>query len=52
MYVTINNVIGKKRIDLTYPIKNFDSSKEVAVVRMFDDNIQYEFTAPRLIDWD
>ena len=27
MYVTINNVIGEKRIDLAYPIKNFDSSK-------------------------
>ena len=30
MYITINNIIGKKRIDLTYSIKG----KEVAVVRM------------------
>ena len=39
----INNVIGEKRIDLAYPIKNFDSSKAVAIVSMFSDNIQYEF---------
>ena len=46
MYVTINNVIGEKRIDLAYPIKNFDSSKEVAVVSVFGDNIQYELAVP------
>ena len=44
MYVTINNVIGEKRIDLAYPIKNFVSSKEVAVVSLFSDNIQCEFS--------
>ena len=44
MYIRINNVLGEKRIDLSYPIKNFDSSKEVAVVCVFSDNIQYEFT--------
>ena len=27
MHITINEIIGEKRIDLTYPIKNFDSSK-------------------------
>ena len=31
-------------IDLSYPIQNFDSSKEVAVVSMFSDNIQYKVT--------
>ena len=36
--------IGEKIIDLSYPIQNFDSSKEVAVVSMFSDNIQYEMT--------
>ena len=41
---TINNVKGKKRIDLSYPIKNFDLSKKVAVVGLFNDNILYEFT--------
>ena len=44
MYITINNIIGERRIKLSYPIQNFDSSKEVTVVRMFTDNIQYEIT--------
>ena len=44
MYITINNVIGEKRISLSYLIQNFDSSKEVAIVSMFSDNIQYEIT--------
>ena len=42
----LNNAISEKRIDLAYPIKNFDSSKEVAVVSVFSDNIQYEFAEP------
>ena len=53
MYITINDIIGEKTIDLSYPIKNFDSSKEVAVVSMFSNNIQYEMTEPfnlKLID--
>ena len=53
MYMTINDVIGEKMIDLSYPIQDFDSSKEVAVVTMFSDNIQYEMTEPfylKLID--
>ena len=44
MYVTIDDVIGEKTIDLFYPIQNFNSSKEVAVVSMFSDNIQYKVT--------
>ena len=51
MYITINNIIGEKRIDLSYPIKNFDSSKEVAVVSVFSDNIQYEFTKPWTLEF-
>ena len=43
-YITINDIIGEKTIDLSYPIQNFDSSKEVAVVSMFSNNIQYEMT--------
>ena len=38
---------------LSYPIQNFDSSKEVAVVRMISDNIQYKVTKPlelKLVD--
>ena len=53
MYITINDVIGEKTIDLSYPIKNFDSSKEVAVVRILSNNIQYKMTKPlglKLID--
>ena len=42
LYITINDVIGEKTIDLSYPIQNFDSSKEVAVVSMF--NVQYGMT--------
>ena len=49
MYITINNTIGKKRIDLSYPIKNFDSSKKIAVITMFNDNIQYEIGKPHTI---
>ena len=44
MYITINNAKGEKRINLSYPIQNFDSSKEVEGVIMFSDNIQYEIT--------
>ena len=44
MYITINDIIDEKMIDLSYPTQNFDSSKEVAVVSMFSDNIQYEMT--------
>ena len=46
MYITINDIIGEKTIDLSYPIQNFDSSKEVAVVRMVSNNIQYKVTKP------
>ena len=38
MYITINNIKGEKRIDLSYSI---DSDKEIAVIIMLSDNIQY-----------
>ena len=41
MYITINDVIGEKMIDLSYPIQNFDSSNEVAVVSMLDSAAPY-----------
>ena len=44
MYVTIDDVVGEKTIDLSYSIQNFNSSKEVAVVSMFSDNIPYKVT--------
>ena len=46
MYITINNVIGEKTIDLSYPIR---SSKEVAVITMLSDNAQYKIIKPRKI---
>ena len=42
MYITINNIKGEKRIDLSYSIQNFDSNKEFAVIRMLSDNVKYE----------
>ena len=33
----MNDIIGEKRIDLSYPIKG----KEIAVVSMLSDNVQY-----------
>ena len=42
MYITINNVKGEKRIDLSYSIQNFDLSKEITVIRMLSDNVKYE----------
>ena len=42
MYITINNIKGEKRIGLSYSIQNFDSGKEVAVMRMLSDNVKYE----------
>ena len=38
MYITINDVIGEKRIDLSYPIC---SGRKIAVVSMFSNNVQY-----------
>ena len=38
MYITINDIIGEKRIDLSYPIH---SGREVTVVSMFSSNVQY-----------
>ena len=42
MYITINNIKGEKRIDLSYSIQNFGLDKEIAVVRMLSDNVKYE----------
>ena len=42
MYITINNIKGEKRIDLSYSIQNFDSDKEIAVIRMLSDNVKYK----------
>ena len=42
MYITINNIKGEKRIGLSYSIQNLDSRKEITVIRMLSDNVQYE----------
>ena len=48
MYVTITDIVGEKRIDLAYPIRG----EEVALVSVFSDNIQYEFTKPWTINFE
>ena len=58
MYITINDIKGEKRIDLSYSIQNFDSSKEylgvrsteIAVIRMLhSDNVKYEILKLRAV---
>ena len=46
MYITINDIIGKKTIDLSYPIHSGMEAlgphmMEIAVVSMLSDNVQY-----------
>ena len=45
----INTIKGEKRIDLSYSIQNFDSDKEIAVIRMLSDNVKYEILKLRLV---
>ena len=49
MYITINNIKGEKRIDLSYSIQNFDSSMEIAVIRILSDNVKYEILKLRAV---
>ena len=42
----INNIIGEKTIDLSYPIH---LRREIAVVSMFSDNVRYEMTEPLVL---
>ena len=49
MYITINNIKGEKRIDLSYSIQNFDSSKEVVVIRMLSNNVKYKILKLRAV---
>ena len=46
MYITINDVLGEKRIDLSHSIR---SGKEIAVITMFNDNIQYKILKLRAV---
>ena len=45
----INNIKGEKRIDLSCSIQNFDSDKEIAVIRMLSDNVKYEILKLRSV---
>ena len=49
MYITINNIKGEKRIDLSYSIQNFDSDKEIAVIRTLGDNVKCEILKLRAV---
>ena len=49
MYITINNIKGESRIDLSYSIKNFDSDKEITVIRMLSDNVQCQILKLRSV---
>ena len=42
MHITINDVIGEKRIDISYPIKG----KDIAVVSMLSNNAQIWLQGP------
>ena len=48
MYIMINDIEGDKMIDLSYPIRNFGSSKEIAVVSLFSKNVQHWVTGDNL----
>ena len=49
MYITINNIKGELRIDLSYSIQDFDSGKEIAVIRMLSDSVQYQVLKVRSV---
>ena len=46
MYMTIDDIKGEKRIDLSYSI---DSDKEIAVIILLSDNIQYNILKLRSV---
>ena len=46
MYITINDIKGEKRTDLSYSIH---SGKEIAVIRMLSDNVKYEILKPHAV---
>ena len=41
IYITINDVIGEKTIDLSYPIKGKEAPVEATVVSMHSNTVQY-----------
>ena len=49
MYITTNNIKGEKRIDLSYSIQNFDSGKEIPVIRTLSNNVKYKILKLRSV---
>ena len=49
MYITINDVKGEKRIDLSYPIHSLNTIKQITVIIMLSDNIQYNILKLRAV---
>ena len=41
MYITIKNSKGEKNINLDYPIKSLDATREIALVEVFIDAVEY-----------
>ena len=48
MYITINDVIGEKTIDLSYPIC---SGKEITVIKVLSNNVQYKVIKSHIVDY-
>ena len=46
MYIAINDIKGEKRIDLSYSV---DADKEITVIIMLSDNIQYNILKLRSV---
>ena len=52
MYITINDIIGEKRIDISYPIKGKEAlalvpcKAEIALVSMISNNVLYWLKGP------
>ena len=49
MYITINDIKGEKKIDLSYPIHSLNTIKEIAVIIMLSDNIPYNILKLRAV---
>ena len=44
MYITIKNAKGERNINLDYPIKSLDATREIALVEVFIDAVEYSIT--------
>ena len=47
-YITINDAIGSKTIDLSYPIR---SGKEISVIKVLSDNVQYKVIKSHIVNY-